>query len=210
MPILENGIWDDELADSTHQSSPKLAAFLKGYLDKTKPVIDFGCGNGFYCSELEKEGFRCIGIDGYPLKNHLNKNFLVHDLTKPFTLHINQPEPPKVERTKDGVRFSGLENIVVAKGNVICLEVLEHVDKKFEQILLETVTKHCSGKLIFSWALTGQPGVGHVNTVEQSYAIEQIEKRGFALNELATLEGRENIDINCDWFTRTLLIFDKV
>lgn len=189
MPVLENGVWTDDIADATHQSSPKLATFLKGYLDKTKPVMDFGCGNGFYCSELEKDGFKCIGIDGYPLKNHLNKHFKVHDLTKPLDIR---------------------SLLQLVTGNVICLEVLEHVDKKFEQILLDTVTKHCSGKLIFSWALTGQPGVGHVNTVEQSYAIEQIEKRGFALNELATLEGRENVDKNCDWFERTLLIFDKV
>ena len=186
MKELENGIWNQWQADSYHQHSANLAKFLINYLPKDKPVYDFGCGNGYYLGELEKVGFKCCGFEGTQLNNFKCKNVLVADLTKPL-----------------GVELS--------KGSVICLEVIEHIDKKFEQILLNTITENVAkgGKLVFSWALTGQPGIGHVNCAEQSYAIEQIEKRGFVYDKGLTLRTRLTIEENTSWFQRTLILFDK-
>jgi len=183
MPNI-NGAWTQDEANTYHQSSPKLANFLKSYLPKDENVYDFGCGNAYYISELAKEGFQCTGIEGCPLNNFLHPNVIVADLTKRF---------------KFGV-----------EGSVISLEVIEHIEKEFEQIVLDTITNHCDGKLIFSWALTGQPGIGHVNCVDQSYAISEIERRGFKYLEADTKYARTQVDSNCDWFERTLLIFEKI
>lgn len=183
MPVLKNGAWTQDVADSTHQSSPMLAEWLKNYLSKNSPVIDFGSGNGFYLSELENDGFECCGVEGFQLNNFKNKHTIIHDLTKPIDLET--------------------------KGSVLSLEVAEHLPKSGEQTFLNTLTKHCNGDLILSWALPLQPGVGHVNCRPQEYAISEIERRGFTYLPIQTQEARENIDLNTDWFTRTLMIFKK-
>lgn len=182
--MTETGIWDQWTADKYHQSSPRLAKWIAGEFgrDGTEvPIIDFGCGNAFYVGELASLGFKTLGVEGYNLNNFHHNNILIHDLTKPLDLGY--------------------------KGNIMSLEVLEHIDKKYESIVLDNITKHCYGTLIISWALTGQPGIGHVNCVEQSYAIDQVVKRGFKFLVRPTKDARENVDENTDWFRRTLLVF---
>lgn len=179
-----NGIWSQWQGDTYHASSPKLAAFLAKYLDKSEHVIDIGCGNAFYIGELAKVGFECTGVEGFQLNNFLHPNVLIHDLTKPLRL--------------------------VAKGSVICLEVIEHIEEEYEQIVLDSIARHCTDQLIFSWALPGQPGIGHVNCKPKQYAVEQMERRGFIYHPIRTKIARtQYIDKNTDWFERTLLIFRR-
>lgn len=185
MAILTNGAWTQDTADATHQNSEALAKFLIGYLDKDKPTFDFGCGNGFYLSKLEENGFQnCKGIDGYPLSNHMNSDFYVKDLMKPMSF--------------------------AETGNVISLEVGEHLPASAQETFMQTVTKHCSGKLVFSWAEIGQPGLGHINCRDINEVIKDVRSRGFIYLEGLTLEIRKTIEENCSWFQRTLLIFEKI
>lgn len=178
------GIWDQFTADKYHQSSPKLAAYMAQILPKNQKVIDFGCGNAFYCAELAKKGFRCMGVEGFPLNNFLHDDVLIQDLTEPFTIAVT--------------------------GSVISLEVAEHIDKRYEQIFLDNITGHCNGMLIVSWALPGQPGIGHINCQPKEYVCGEVCRRGFDFLEGVTDNARKNhIDKNCDWFERTLLIFNR-
>ena len=182
--VLENGAWTQETADETHQSSPNLAKFLIGYLSKDRPVYDFGCGIAYYLHHLAKEGFECVGVEGFQLNNFLHDDVIVHDLSHPFDMG----EP----------------------GHVISLEVGEHIPKVGEQSFLDNIARNCNGKLIFSWALPNQPGVGHVNCQPQQYIIREVERRGFRYLKEETIETRKIIEDNVDWFRRTLLIFERV
>jgi hypothetical protein len=49
------------------------------------------------------------------------------------------------------------------KGNVICIEAFEHIPSQFEKQFVENIINACSGKLVISVAVEGQPGIGHVN-----------------------------------------------
>src|SRR4051812_23236219 len=120
--ITETGIWTQDTADETHQSSEALASFLIGYLDKDKVTFDFGCGFGFYLSKLEQAGFTegCLGVEGYKLNNFLNKQTLVWDLTTPVNISDG-----------DGNKITG---------NVISLEVGEHLPKEAQETFIQTVT----------------------------------------------------------------------
>lgn len=180
----QNGIWNQWQADTYHQSSPKLAMFIQSTLHQSERVIDFGCGNAYYIGHLSNFGWECTGVEGHQLINFLHNNVLIKDLTKPIDLGF--------------------------KGAVISLEVGEHIAKEFEQVFLDTITNHCDSTLFLSWALPAQPGIGHVNCQPQEYIISEIERRGFKLHKGLTSIGRDMIDDNCDWFRRTLLIFDKV
>jgi hypothetical protein len=183
MSSNNNGIWNQWQADCYHQSSPKLADFLSTILPKDQFVLDFGCGNAFYISELEKKGFKCAGVEGFQLNNFLHDNIIIKDISQPVNLEII--------------------------GSVISLEVGEHLPKESEQIFLDNITKHSSGIVVLSWALPGQPGVGHINCQPQDYIIEEMERRNFIFSPFTTKDARKNIDDNTDWFRRTLLIFKK-
>lgn len=182
--MLSNGSWQQLEADRYHQSSPALARYLASYLNPTIPVVDFGCGTGFYISELESVGFKCIGVEGFKLNNFLTKNIMIHDLTTPFYF--------------------------LSDRQVLSFETGEHLDRQYEQVFLDTLTRACGSKLIMSWATEGQPGVGHINCRNHDYIIKEIQLRGFKLLIKDTDEIRKHVDLNCDWLERNLLIFNKV
>jgi tryptophanyl-tRNA synthetase len=181
----ENGIWSQETAEAHHQSSPKLAAWLASYLSKDTPVIDFGCGIGYYVDTLQKNGFEAHGVEGTNLK---------------FLCHI------------DSIVIMDLTNEIYFgfQSSVISLEVGEHLPASAQETFMQTLVNHCSKHLILSWAEIGQPGIGHINCRSQEDVIQDVESRGFKLNAEATADARANIDDNTDWFRRTLLVFERV
>jgi len=184
MPVKENGIWEQDVADATHQSSANLAKFLINYLPSDKPVYDFGCGNGYYVGELEKKGFKATGIEGFKLDNFKCSNVFIHDLTQP----IKQ---------------------FVPKGSVISLEVGEHLPKSAQETFMRTLTENCDKHLVMSWAEIGQPGIGHINCRDLKEVISDVESRGFIYKKDLTLRTRLTIEDNTSWFQRTLLIFER-
>lgn len=180
-----NGIWTKEDAEH-HQSSLKFAKWLAAYLPKDTPVVDFGCGNGYYMGYLENEGFKTIGIDGNCEIPVLCNNFIVADLTLESYM-------------ENGASYS-----------VISLECGEHVGKEFQDIFVSNLVNSCRKHLILSWASIGQPGIGHINCRDQSEVIADVESRGFKLNEAATKDARANVDACCDWLERNLLVFERI
>lgn len=142
------------------------------------------CGLGNYLKDLQESGFlNLIGYEADPSKKKVFKNIMVKDLTIPFVLPIG--------------------------GNVISLEVGEHIPKKYQDIYLDNITKNCNGYLITSWAIRGQAGFGHVNCLDNHEIIPEIEKRGFKYLEKDSMLARSVIKDNAAWFRNTILIFKK-
>jgi len=188
MSVLPNGAWTQETADANHQHSPKLAQWLINYLPKNTPVLDLGCGLGFYVHHLNEAGFVALGIDGVVLDTPFESaNIFKYDLTQAL-IH-----------EKGAGCFT-----------VISLEVGEHLPPEAQENFMKTLTINCQKHLILSWAEIGQPGVGHVNCRSQQDVIADVESRGFTLNKAATADARQHIDDNCYWFRRTLLVFECV
>ena len=184
--IAETGYWNGETAHIHHVHCKELSKWICEFLkDKQSQVYDFGCGLGNYLTDLKNVGFeKLIGFEGeIPLEKTFTE-IVQFDLTKPFMFHI--------------------------KGNVISLEVGEHIPKEFMDVYLDNITNACNGYLITSWAIRGQAGFGHVNCLDNHEIIPLIEKRGFKLMEKETEEVR-NIDLSeAPWFKNTLFIFKKI
>jgi len=179
--MTTTGVFDKNEA-KTHFDCPSLAENIAKLLNPKLPVIDFGCGNGYYLNYLETKGFEeLIAVDGNPTYGKFL--FLTRDLSKPLDLGV--------------------------KGNVISLEVGEHIPAEYEETFLNTITKHVEDTLILSWAVEGQPGIGHVNCRNNDYIIEQIEKRGLKYNEEQSLLFRAGVCEHTPWFNNTLMIFNK-
>ena len=185
--IAKTGYWNGETAHLHHAHSQELSnwicEFLKDY--KTKNLFDFGCGLGNYLKDLQYSGFQYLtGFEADPAVQKVFNNIVKQDLTILFNLKPN-------------------------KGNVISLEVGEHIPAEFMDIYLDNITNNCDNYLITSWAVRGQEGFGHVNCLNNEEIIPLIEKRGFTYLKEESESARSVIKDNTWWFKNTILIFKK-
>lgn len=190
--IKETGYWTNDTSVSEHMHSPNLSDwiinFLKDYKDTQ--VYDFGCGLGDYLKELKDNGFKKLkGIEGDPIKTDHTFEIMTLDLTTPFQLE--------------------------EKGNVICLEVGEHIPAEYENTFLENIKNHCDKYLILSWAIRNQGGHGHVNELDNEEVIDKITNLGFKFLDETTLDVRRALETvrvpadRCYYFKSTVMIFEK-
>jgi SAM-dependent methyltransferase len=123
-----------------------------------KSVIDVGCGTGTFLSVFQEHGItEILGIEGEWLnKNQIQideKYILIKDLEKPFAL------PKRYDLA-------------------LCLEVVEHLKESSADIIVETLT-NLSDVIVFSAAVPGQIGQGHLNEQWVEYWQKKFEKKGY-------------------------------
>lgn len=165
-----------------HAYSPRLMEKIIELFPKETPVVDMGCGLNNYVNILCYLGYNAVGID---FTNLGSKNFVHADLTKPM------------KRSRK-------------KHNVISLEVGEHIPEEHSDAYLENVT-NCGGDIIFSWAIPGQEGVGHINCQDNDWVRDQMRKRGYIEVSEKTAELRAAIQqCHCTWFRSTLMYFTPI
>jgi SAM-dependent methyltransferase len=113
-------------------------------------VVDVGCGEGAWLSVFKEAGCTVRGVDGdYVDRRRLlidEDEFVGHDLTEGFDLG----------------RFD----------LAVCLEVAEHLEAPFADQLVATLVRHAP-VVLFSAAIPGQGGVGHVNEQWPAFWVEK-------------------------------------
>lgn len=182
--IAPTGYWDKNLASKYHQHCDELSAWICAFLNPEKKVYDFGCGWGKYLANLEKAGFKNLeGYEGIIPDNKFFSNIKQQDLSQKFD--------------------------VKEKGDVICLEVGEHIPAEYMDVFIDNICSASDDKLIISWAVRGQGGTGHVNCLNNDEVIPLIEKRGFKFLADKTNNARSCIKTNCDWFNKSLFVFER-
>jgi len=147
---------------------------------RNSSVIEFGAGTGRYTSYLKNEGINIRGYDGVENISELSKGLVQSlDLTKPVEL-----EPSEW---------------------VLCLEVAEHIPRRFENIFLENIQKNSKVGVVLSWAEPSQPGVGHVNNREQGYVKKIMSRGGLQYVEKSSNLLRESSKLW--WFKKNIMVF---
>lgn len=182
--ISETGIWSQQEANEAHIFSYNVARFIGRYFEPNKTVIDLGCGKGTYLGYLKSIGFvDLLGVEGIELNNFDFDDILILDLALPITIN--------------------------RKGNVICIEVFEHIPNEFETHFVDNILKCLDGKLIISVATEGQEGTGHVNCRNNDYVIDLFEARGLKFNALDTIKIRTVPENFVSYLRNTLMIFER-
>lgn len=127
--------------------------------------LDFGCSTGLYLREIQNRlpNIPAVGFEfsqeavDAALCNHVYKT----DLT---------------------------ENVVIQEvPNTLglCLEVLEHIEDKYWKQVLQNMTNACD-RIIFSAAVPGQGGVGHINCRPKIDWIKRFHELGWVVDLDAT------------------------
>ena len=150
-------------------------------------VVDVGCGVGTWLSVFKEFGVKeILGIEGnWVPKEHLvipENLFMKHNLNERLIL----------DRTFD---------------LAICLEVAEHISEKYAKTFIDTLTS-LAPAVLFSAAIPGQGGKGHVNEQWPDYwadffmqkdyrPIDFIRKKIWNDNRVAW------------WYSQNILLFVK-
>jgi len=184
--ISETGVWENEVE---HCFDSSLCTELINFFDKKgiknnkdKKICDLGCGcKGYYTKEFLKNNINCYGFDGNPETEKASQGICkVRDLTIPYNDVYDW---------------------------VMCLEVAEHIPKKFEKIFIENLHNNNNKGIILSWAVIGQKGSGHVNCQNNDYVKELFKNLGYKNDIKAENILREKSSLN--WFKKTIMVFTK-
>jgi hypothetical protein len=175
----ERGYWTLKEEYITHQFDESLCNAIITVCNNQniKSIVDIGCGNGSYVQYFNDSGFNCWGYDGSPMT----------------------PDFCKVQDFSDRVNIGKF-------GLVLSLEVGEHIPEDYEQIFLDNLVSASINLIIFSWAVEGQGGDGHVNCKNNDYVIRQMADRGYDFDKETTDFLRDKCSI--PWFKYTLMTFE--
>lgn len=173
---------------SGSSDSAVLVAPLVMNLLKPASVIDVGCGTGEWLKEFARYGVDITGVDGdYVPRQYLKiqpEKFIAHDLSQPFTV-----------KKKFDLALS--------------LEVAEHLAAERAETFVDNLTA-LAPLILFSAAVPGQGGYGHINEQWPSYWSDLFAKRDYAAVDILRklIWDNENIEW---WYRQNLLIFaDKL
>lgn len=157
-------LYKDEFYENRHRETlydaEVILSIVKRIIPEIKSAVDLGCGVGTWLSVLKQEGATDIcGIDGnWVNENHLKiqkEYFIKHDFSK--------DTDPDISRTFD---------------LGISLEVAEHLPSHSAKSFISLLTS-LSDFVLFSAAIPGQGGVGHINEQWPDYWISLFEERGY-------------------------------
>ena len=155
--------------------------------EKYRPqsVLDVGCGIGAYLKVFQRLGSANIfGVDGIPASATMldPSEFQEADLSRPVAL---------------GRKFDV----------VLCLEVAEHLPYANAAALLETLSIHATGLIVFSAAEVGQPGHGHINCLPIERWLRFWQEAGWTplLQETLTMRALSTLS----WFRRNIVVLKQ-
>ncbi len=125
--------------------------------------IDIGCGDGLWSRKM--------------LEKCDNK-------IKGYAIDLPGVRPKELQQVASDIQFIELNlnsNPYIPERQfdlAFCTEVLEHLEEHAALLLLNSIAANCD-LLVFSAAVPGQGGTGHINEHPQEYWDSQLQKRGF-------------------------------
>lgn len=168
-------------------------AILRILFDVVSPkrVLDVGCGVGAWLSVAKEFGAeKVMGVDG---------PWVDHDL-----FVIDETEFTEADLTAKRLRDVAVDGFDLA----LCLEVAEHLYEDRGELLVRDLTA-CAPVVLFSAAVPGQGGTGHVNERWQSYWVDHFRAHGFQAFDIIRPIVWEDERIKW-WYRQNALVFSNL
>ena len=163
---------------------------------KPKAVIDYGCNDGKWLIEFNRLGILWMNLMGIDVPG--------------MRLHFKGHPLSFMESGHDDTKYCPTNN---NETMVLCLEVLEHVTPQEGDAIIKRICDDLHpGRIVFSAAIPGQGGWGHINEQPHSHWIQKIEAKGYFADTII----REHLcypDANrkfvSSWYKNNLIVFSR-
>ena len=168
------------------RSAAKLVPIL-GEIFQPHTVIDLGCGEGWWLREFALRGCEVLGVDA---GEHAGAVLAANEFQT-----VNLASTPDFDYGRFDLAIS--------------LEVAEHLPPQRAGWFVDTLARHAD-HIVFSAAVPGQGGIGHLNEQWPSYWAELFDARGFSVSGSLrwTIWHMAPDDIE-NWYAQNLLIASR-
>jgi len=172
--------YDRRFFDSIREGSQRSAAAVVPLVVECfepKTVVDVGCGEGLWGKAFEGSGCEVLGLDGHP------------DPAIPAQSVDLADELPTFERPFD---------------LAVCLEVAEHLPPARAETFIAEMCR-LSDTILFSAAVPGQGGTGHLNEQWPQYWVNLFVAHGFTCSDDLRWKiwGDDRV---CWWYRQNLMV----
>ena len=180
--LLEDDIIDyDQIESEEKPFANRLATWIKENINPKK-VVDIGCGPGTYVYSLRDNN---VNAYGYDIDDRIDG--------------------------KDYLKKLSLFEVNDKSDVVICLEVAEHIETSLSDSIVDSIIRNVNddGMIIWTAAIPGQGGVGHINCQTKEYWEDKFISRGFHRDCAIESKLLEYIRSGpyMGWFSQNLMIF---
>jgi SAM-dependent methyltransferase len=186
--VTRSQTYDAAFFDAVHSTASRSAAVVAPLVaDLVEPtsVVDVGCGLGAWLARFSELGIDdVLGLDG----DHVERERLVipEDRFRAVDLGL----PFELERRFD---------------LVVSLEVAEHLPPDRAAGFVDSLTA-LGPIVLFSAAIPGQGGTGHVNEQWPTYWARLFSERGFALVDALRAQLWENKEVAW-WYSQNIVLY---
>lgn len=173
-----------EVGEGARRSAEAVVPYVAGRYD-CGTVIDVGCGEGHWGATFVAQGSQVTGVDGEYARDVCRiEHFVGADLERAL---------PVIE----GERFE----------LAVCLEVAEHLSPGRAEGLVSDLCE-LSDVVLFSAAIPGQGGVGHVNEQWQSYWAALFEARGYDGDQSVSWHFWDDDRVE-NWYRQNTVVYTR-
>lgn len=174
----------------TNDFSTRALFAVFAHLGVPRHMLDVGCADGHLVKVAASLDVRAVGVDiAAPESNGLHPLIMRKDLAEPLIL---------------GSVFD----------LVICWEVAEHLPASAADTLCDSLANNVDegGHLVFTAAIPGQGGHGHINEQPHGYWRQKLEARELTYDEAQTEALRATWKVvtgKCWWYPQNVQVFRR-
>lgn len=170
------------IRDGIKSSASVLVPLLLEVLGDPHRIADIGCGEGWWAHEFAEYGCRVVGVDGgyvQFVEAFEDLRFVSHDLREPLPTLGDQDM-------------------------VVSLEVAEHLPEDRADGFIRELCS-LAPRVVFSAAIPGQGGTGHLNEQWPAYWAKKFEANRFAVSGALRWDIWDDPRVE-NWYRQNLLI----
>lgn len=189
----ENRFTSEEFKRIQDEERPQAERLAKYVISTYEPkyVVDVGCATGLYLKPFYEAGINAFGLELEKIPPEIT------DIPARYIFEINLSQPIPLVPYCNDLAF--------------CLEVLEHIEAEEALVALDNLTK-MARRIIFSAAIPGQGGHGHINCQPKEYWLKAFANRGFfySPSETDNLIEYMKSGYHMGWFTQNAMVMKNI
>jgi len=174
------------------ENSPGVISSISSLFPEHTRWVDVGAGSGAFAKEAAENGKIVMALENSKAGRRIGRKIGVD--MRPFDLLLN--EPP-VANSKYELAY--------------CFEVAEHLSPDLGDKLIDFLVDN-SETIVFTAAVPGQRGTGHINEQPKEYWIQRFVERGavYKPDQSGKLSQMFKEKEVASWFVRNVIVFTTI